>query len=92
MSVQKCIKLIVLIPLFTGAVVFAGCSETEPEATKPATDAQIGFDTRDIEADHQRALDAGAEVVHPPRDEAWGRTSRYRDPDGNLVSITQPSG
>lgn len=41
MSVQKCIKLIVLIPLFTGAVVFAGCSETEPEATKPATDAQI---------------------------------------------------
>jgi len=38
---------------------------------------------------HAHALSAGAEVVHDPRDEPWGATSRYRDPDGNLVSITQ---
>jgi hypothetical protein len=24
-----------------------------------------------------------------PRDEPWGRTARYRDPDGNVVALTQ---
>lgn len=52
-------------------------------------DAQVGFDTDDVEAGHRRAVGAGAVVVHPPRDEPWGATARYRDPDGNLVSITQ---
>ena len=52
-------------------------------------DAQLGFGVEDIESGHARAVVAGAEVVHPPRAEPWGATSRYRDPDGNLVSITQ---
>ncbi len=28
-------------------------------------------------------------VIHPPRPEPWGQTSRYQDPDGNVVSLTQ---
>lgn len=51
--------------------------------------AWVGFDVEDVSAAHERAVAAGAEVVHEPRDEPWGRTSSYRDPDGNLVALTQ---
>ncbi|MBW2415731.1 MAG: VOC family protein [Deltaproteobacteria bacterium] len=67
---------------------FALFPESPPE--RPVSrDVQIGFDVADIDAAHARAVDAGAEVVHAPRPEPWGVTSRYRDPDGNLVSLTQ---
>ncbi len=55
----------------------------------PTRDAQIGFSVTDIDSAHARALEAGSELVHEPRPEPWGSTARYRDPDGNLVSITQ---
>jgi hypothetical protein len=29
------------------------------------------------------------EVVSEPRREPWGKTARYLDPDGNIVSITE---
>jgi lactoylglutathione lyase len=51
--------------------------------------AQIGFPTDDLEAAHQRVVAAGAKVDHGPRDEPWGRTARYVDPDGNSVSLTE---
>lgn len=51
--------------------------------------AEIGFFVDDLEVAHARAVAAGAEVVHEPRDEPWGRTAGYRDPDGNLVTLTQ---
>ena len=56
----------------------------------PSRGAQIGFAVDDIDAAHARAVAAGAEVIHAPRDEPWGPTSRYRDPDDNIVSLTQP--
>lgn len=57
---------------------------------RPTTrDVQIGFDVDDLEVAHARAVAAGAQVAHEPRAEPWGTTSRYRDPDGNLVSLTQ---
>ena len=52
-------------------------------------DVQLGFNVADINRAHRRAVGSGALIVHGPRDEPWGRTARYRDPDGNLVSITQ---
>ena len=55
----------------------------------PSRGTQIGFAVDDIGAAHERAVAAGAEVIHPPRDEPWGATSRYRDPDGNIISLTQ---
>ena len=54
-------------------------------------DVQIGFSVDDIGAAHARAVASGAFVMHGPRTEPWGATARYRDPDGNLVSVTQPS-
>ena len=50
---------------------------------------QVGFHVNDISAAHAQAVAVGAVVVHVPRPEPWGTTARYRDPDGNLVSITQ---
>lgn len=54
-----------------------------------STGAQVGFTCDDIDAAHARAVAAGAEVIHAPRPEPWGATARYRDPDGNIVSLTQ---
>ena len=50
--------------------------------------AQIAFRVADIDAAHQRAVEAGADVVHGPVTQPWGRSSRYRDDDGNVVELT----
>lgn len=54
-----------------------------------ATAAQIGFHVADFDAVHERVVASGAAVVSKPRSEPWGRTARYLDPDGNIVSITE---
>ncbi len=51
--------------------------------------AHVGFHVDDVDAAHSRAAAAGAVVVQEPRDEPWGRTSAYRDLDGNLVTLTE---
>ena len=53
--------------------------------------AEVSFRVDDIDRAHDAAVRAGAEVVHPPRQEPWGRSGRYRDFDGNVVELTQPS-
>ncbi|MFN0145325.1 MAG: VOC family protein [Dehalococcoidia bacterium] len=53
------------------------------------TGAQVAFAVEDIADAHERAVAAGAELVHEPRDEPWGRSARYRDPDGNVIELTQ---
>ena len=56
---------------------------------RPTTrDAQIGFFADDLDHLHRCAEEAGVTVLHPPRDEPWGRTARYLDPDGNIVGVT----
>ena len=60
----------------------------EPERPV-ATAAQIGFQVGNLDSVHQRVVGSGAEVVLEPRSEPWGRTARYLDPDGNIVSITE---
>jgi predicted RNase H-like nuclease/predicted enzyme related to lactoylglutathione lyase len=69
-----------------GAYLHLALFPPDPGATE---NAEIGFFVDDLEAAHARADAAGAEVVHEPRDESWGRTAAYRDPDGNLVTLTQ---
>ena len=57
---------------------------------RPAsTAAQVGFHVDDFELVHHRVQSAGAAVVQEPRVEPWGRTARYLDPDGNIVSISE---
>ncbi len=53
------------------------------------TGAQLGLAVDDIDTAHIAAVAAGAEIVHAPRPEPWGLTSRYRDFDGNVISLTQ---
>ena len=55
------------------------------------TGAQIAFRVEDLDAAHKRALVAGADLVHGPKAQPWGRSARYRDPDGNLIELTQPA-
>ncbi len=51
--------------------------------------AQVGLMVSDLDDAHQRAIAAGAEVIHEPRVEPWGQTARYRDFDNNVISLTQ---
>jgi len=53
--------------------------------------AQIAFRVPDIEAAHEQAVAAGAEVVHGPKSQPWGTSTRYRDFDGNIIELTQPA-
>ena len=53
------------------------------------TGAQVALTVEDIAIAHTRAVAAGAEVVHEPRDEPWGPTSRYRDLHDNVIHFTQ---
>jgi predicted enzyme related to lactoylglutathione lyase len=53
------------------------------------TAAQIGFHLEDFEGIHKAAVASGVKVVQQPRQEPWGFTARYLDPDGNIVSITK---
>jgi len=53
--------------------------------------SQIGFQVDDLDAAHAKAVEAGVEVIHDPKPQPWGRSARYRDPDGNVIELTQPS-
>ena len=74
-----------------GAYLHFALYPAHPPERPVATAAQIGFQVDDFDGLHARVVQAGYVVVEPPRDEPWGRTARYLDPDGNIVSITAPS-
>ena len=60
------------------------------EPNRPVTTgAQIGFHTTEFEATYDRLAASGAEMLQGVREEPWGRTARFLDPDGNIVSITE---
>lgn len=52
--------------------------------------AQVAFRVFDLDVAHAKALAAGAELVHDPKAQPWGRSARYRDFDGNIIELTQP--
>ena len=52
-------------------------------------DVQLGFPVDDLDAMHKLLVEAGVPVDVSPRDEPWGRTARYRDPDGNSIGLTE---
>jgi predicted enzyme related to lactoylglutathione lyase len=63
----------------------------ETKDGKVTSGAQIAFRVADIWAAHERAVSAGVEVVHEPKPQPWGRSSRYLDHDGNIIELTQPA-
>jgi catechol 2,3-dioxygenase-like lactoylglutathione lyase family enzyme len=59
-------------------------SHDETAPVVPAVSVQVD----DVDAAYARAIEAGAEVVHPLSDESWGvRRFFVRDPDGNVLNI-----
>jgi len=58
------------------------------EATMATMGVFIYLD--DVDAHHARAHAAGAEIVHPPRNESYGRTYTARDLDGHPWFFTTP--
>jgi lactoylglutathione lyase len=63
----------------------------ESKDGKATSGAQIAFRVEDLEAAYRRALDAAAELIHEPKPQPWGRSARFRDPDGNVIELTEPS-
>jgi len=53
------------------------------------TAVQIGFHVRDFESVYARLSESDSKLLQEPRDEPWGKTARFLDPDGNIVSITE---
>jgi predicted enzyme related to lactoylglutathione lyase len=56
---------------------------------QPTSGVQISLSVDDIEGAHLAAERGGARVLHEPRVEPWGRSSRYEDFDGNIIELTQ---
>lgn len=71
-----------------GAFLHFALYESKGERT---SGAQISFRVHDIVAAHLDAIAAGAAILHEPRREPWGTSARYRDFDGNVVELTEPS-
>jgi uncharacterized glyoxalase superfamily protein PhnB len=66
-----------------------GKSPAAPSAQTPVF--EIAFETSDVAAAYQKALEGGATAVQPPRQEPWGQTTSYvSDLNGYLVEICSP--
>lgn len=53
-----------------------------------AYNAELYFETTDLEGDLARVKAAGAELLHEAKEYPWGqRTFRFFDPDGHIVEV-----
>ncbi|HEX4262060.1 MAG TPA: VOC family protein [Acetobacteraceae bacterium] len=73
---------------FNGQPVMMGQGSAERRMTSPragthAASQGVFVYLADVDAHHDRARAAGAEIVVPPHDEAYGRTYTARDLDGH---------
>jgi lactoylglutathione lyase len=61
-----------------------------PSEPVPWPQGEVAFFVDDPDAEHERLVDAGVEVLAPPTDRPWGeRTLHLADPDGNVVELTR---
>lgn len=65
---------------------------TQDTGSRVTTGAVIGINVADLDGIHGRAVEAGTIVFTPPHAGVWGRNGEYEDPDGNVVSLTEPEG
>ena len=63
---------------------------TRSPADLGGTTTTIALQVDDADAWFQRAIEAGAEVVRPLKDEFYGRSGKLRDPFGHLWGISGP--
>jgi predicted RNase H-like nuclease/predicted enzyme related to lactoylglutathione lyase len=69
------------------ADAFGVSVDLRPAVGEATRNAELGLVVDDLGAAHARAVAAGAVVVVAPD----GTTATYRDPEGNLVTLTQPA-
>jgi PhnB protein len=82
--------------LFDGQRIMMGQGSKQwgmlsPRETDAATTGVFVY-LADVDTHYERARAAGAEIVHPPRDESYGRTYTARDLDGHPWFFTTPPG
>jgi catechol 2,3-dioxygenase-like lactoylglutathione lyase family enzyme len=66
--------------------------QTVAEMMAKGSYGRITFATPDLDADFERLVEAGVEVVEEPTDQPYGvRDCAVRDPAGNLIRINQLS-
>jgi len=78
------------------AGVFSGDStnvrlEVVPEVEHATQNVEIGLLVDNLDKSHHRAVAAGAVVLREPSGGSSGRTSAYRDLDGNIVMLAERS-
>lgn len=49
------------------------------------------LNVEDPDTIHERAVDAGAVIEHPPEDRPYGRTFMLNDPDGYAIGFISPA-
>jgi len=59
-----------------------------------ANNVIVGFNVDDVDAEYQRLLTLGAQMLNEPTTHPWGaRSFQFRDPDGNILNFrTIPKG
>jgi predicted enzyme related to lactoylglutathione lyase len=68
----------------TGGATFALVGDATGEAT------ELWWYVEDADAAHEELRGRGVEIVHPPKDEPFGRRLVIRDVAGNTLYLLQP--
>lgn len=58
-------------------------------AEEATTRVLLSFPVGDLDELHIRAVERGIPVVSAPHENPWGREAQYRDPDGNVVCLSE---
>lgn len=61
------------------------------DAKADSFSVELAFVTKDVAADYERAISAGAASISPPTSKPWGQAVAYvRAQEGSLVEICSP--
>lgn len=76
---------------FSSTALMQQLGKNPAKADSAAPVFEIAFETDNVRAALDRAIEAGATLVQDVRAEPWGQTTSYvRDPNGYLVEICSP--
>jgi len=77
-------------------ILFFGTDQREVQLSVMKLDVKahvhpdVSIEVDDLEAVHERARVAGAEIVYPLTDEEWGLRGFFvRDPNGAVINVTE---
>lgn len=69
-----------------------GAFGMDPPGDRRGDGAVLVIEVNDVEAIHDRAVDAGADVLMEPREVSWGREMfLVRSPAGYVFEVSQPT-